>query len=193
MSYSEGPIRGIGTSAYSCLLAVSGDWHSTVCLLYSIHNASFQEGHRVSARELLTCQSLLCQCEVICYMQSHEGPPQLRGHTLTATTQLPCDLLLRDTVIDHGTGPINHQGCWTPDRHGHIGLHQGLRIGATWETAEQTVTVRNTRTNPELDWSLPWRPDPEHRSRWLLLHHCQCQLWHSAEHKHGPFALSTVH
>ena len=78
------------------------------------------------------------------HMQPHQGPPRQTRNSLMATTRLPGILLLRNTVADHGARPSSHQGWWTPNRHGRIGLHQGFWQSAPRETAKQTATVWNT-------------------------------------------------
>ena len=100
---------------------------------------------------------------------------------------------LRDTVVDDGAEPTDHQGCWTLDRHGPIGLQQGFLQGATWEMAKQTVTVENARTT--LNWIEAFLGDCTQSIivNWLSLHHCQRDLLRYTGHSPMPFALSIVH
>ena len=195
MPHSARTLGGAGTSADSHLHAVTGDRHATICLAHSIRNASLQEGFHLPARELPARQPHLCyvQGAAAHHMQPHQGPPWQTRNSLTATTRLPCILLLRNTVVDHGARPSYHQGWWTPNRHGRIGLQQGFRQSAPRETAEQTATVWNTRTYFEVDRSFPWRPHTEGRSRWLSFHHGQRHLWRSTRDRPRPLALPTFY
>ena len=193
MLYSARTLDGAGTSADSHLQAVTGDRHATIRLAHSICNASLQEGSQPPARELRARQPHLCyvQGAGAHHMQPHQGPPRQTRNSFMATTQLPCILLLQNTVVDHSARPSNHQGWWTPNRHGRIGLQQGFRQSAPQETAGQTVTVWNTRTYLEVDRGFPWRPHTERRSQWLSLHHGQRHLWCSTRHRPRPLALPT--
>ena len=186
-------LGGAGTSADSHLHAVTGDRHATIHLAHSICNSSLQEGSHLPTRELPACQPHLCymQGAGVHHMQPHQGPPRQTWNSLTATTWLPCILLLQNTVVDHGARPFNHQRWWTPNRHGRIGLQQGSRQRAPWETVEQTATVWNIRTYPEVDQGFPWRLHTECRSWWLSLHHGH--LWRSTRHRPRPLALPTLY
>ena len=117
-----------------------------------------------------------------CYVQgagAHHIRAHLDSHRILSRLQHGFSVCFscENTVVDHGARPSpNHQGWWTPNRHSHIGLQQGFRQIAPWETAEHIATVWNTRTNLDVDRGFLWRPHPECHSRWLSLHHSQRHL-----------------
>ena len=120
MPHPARTLGGAGTSADSHLHAVTGDRHATICLAQSMCNTSLQEGFHLPASELPACQPHLCYVQGVGthHMQPHQGPPRQTQNSLTATTRLPCILLLWNTVVGHGSRPSYHQGRWTPNRHG---------------------------------------------------------------------------
>ena len=44
-----------------------------------------------------------------------------------------------------------------------------------------------------MDGGFPWSPHPEHRSRWLSLHHGQSHLWRSTRHRPRPLTFATFY